>query len=959
MTDNTNLLPSRLYTIWSTVLFVDEETGELRHGPIDSGPDNTLFVPETELVGRFGRGAIVHRRADGTEMPVTCRSDRCVTIDRPESEDVAVGTKLEIVPLERGLIGLTAGGHFLCAMPNGTLHFQNTWCSSWECFLASEDWCGRPPISHAEAAALPLNRRQIAKIIIDARLRAKANFNSKATKILIYGYPAWSHGRVYYDVCKHLYERGYIVDIINWQMDHAAYIGELNAYYDLFISALDGLRTLLEIYGIPPEKVIGLSHHEMDMQVLIEQMGKDVFNRLAGFAVVSYQLFDASMIFGVPREPLVVQLGVNCDEFAAPIPERLQTVGYAGSYSHKTRDGLEWKRGEIAEAAVREAGLEFKVAGWTGEQIPFHDMPDFYRSVDAIVVSSVSEGAQLPIREGAAAGRLVISTPVGDFPLRASQGLGVIAPIEGHKYQQFVTALLRHYKQDRAAFLKQCGQTQEAARQIDWKNLITDWIELIEEAQKNNVTAVNYTGNATLWLHGSGKAIRSYLISRVWRGSDPVLQVCPNLYEYDLQGWNSEHRYLAESIAELKPASVLEVGVWKGGSTIFMANEIKRLCINSVVIAVDTWLGSSEHWLTSDFSQISFLSGYPALYHKFISNVVRSNVGEYILPMPMDSLNAAKVLKCLGARLTVIHLDGGHDYESVAADLRAWWPLLADGGVLIGDDYFANGLWPDVKRAFDDFFEGLNINSIENADGKCRIYKVPLQLKDCRQDPKSPSVLSKLELRQRYSALARAARREQTQLCRIMTSFGSDKGSPFHNYTIIYDWLFSDFRHCELMVFELGLGTNKIGAPSSMGAAGCPGASLRGWREYFPNAHIFGADIDRDILFDEERIRTFWTDQRDPRAIRRMCSDIGETTFDVIIDDGLHEAPPNIAFFLGSIDLLKPGGIYVIEDIGKQDVDRMSSFASCVMPAARDIIFDEIEHEANLWDNRLFIFQKR
>jgi len=59
------------------------------------------------------------------------------------------------------------------------------------------------------------------------------------------------------------------------------------------------------------------------------------------------------------------------------------------------------------------------------------------------------------------------------------------------------------------------------------------------------------------------------------------------------------------------------------------------------------------------------------------------------------------------------------------------------------------------------------------------------------------------------------------------------------------------------MVFELGLGTNNIGAPSSMGAGGCSGASLRGWREYFPNAHIFGAESDRDILFDEERIWTF------------------------------------------------------------------------------------------------------
>ena len=49
---------------------------------------------------------------------------------------------------------------------------------------------------------------------------------------------------------------------------------------------------------------------------------------------------------------------------------------------------------------------------------------------------------------------------------------------------------------------------------------------------------------------------------------------------------------------------------------------------------------------------------------------------------------------------------------------------------------------------------------------------------------------------------------------------------------------------------------------------GKPGASLRVWRDYFPNAIIYGADIDKDILFAEERIKTFYIDQLDPVAIK-------------------------------------------------------------------------------------------
>jgi tetratricopeptide (TPR) repeat protein len=213
------------------------------------------------------------------------------------------------------------------------------------------------------------------------------------------------------------------------------------------------------------------------------QMGPEIFDRLAGYGVTSYQLFDASMIFGVPRHPLVVQHGVAFDEFYAELPERLTTVGYAGSFSHKTPEGLEIKRGEIAEAAVREAGLAFKVAGSTANQISFHDMPDFYKSIDAVLISSVTEGAQLPVKEGAAAGRLVISTPVGDFPLRASQGVGTVAPIESHKYTKFVADTLKFYRENPAAFVEMCRKIQTAARQLDWQHMISDWIELIETAK--------------------------------------------------------------------------------------------------------------------------------------------------------------------------------------------------------------------------------------------------------------------------------------------------------------------------------------------------------------------------------------------------------------------------------------------------------------------------------------------
>jgi hypothetical protein len=102
-----------------------------------------------------------------------------------------------------------------------------------------------------------------------------------------------------------------------------------------------------------------------------------------------------------------------------------------------------------------------------------------------------------------------------------------------------------------------------------------------------------------------------------------------------------------------------------------------------------------------------------------------------------------------------------------------------------------------------------------------------------------------------------------------------------------------------------------------MGVFGAPGASLRGWRLMFPHAHVYGADIDRGILFEEERIKTFHCDQLDSGSIRELWSRPElRGGADIIIEDGLHTLEANISFLEGSLRYLRPGGTYVIEDIG-------------------------------------------
>lgn len=198
---------------------------------------------------------------------------------------------------------------------------------------------------------------------------------------------------------------------------------------------------------------------------------------------------------------------------------------------------------------------------------------------------------------------------------------------------------------------------------------------------------------------------RRQVIDALWAGRDPFAGFPAKAYLVDLQGWNSDHPALVEAIDQHRPSLVVEVGVWKGGSAMTMARRMKALGLDAALIAVDTWLGASDHWLNAGFFEdLGFENGYPRLYHKFVANVLDQQLQDYIVPLPLDSTNAAIVVREKRLRPQVLHIDAGHDYDAVTKDLQMWWPLLAPGGVLIADDYWHEGAWPEVKRGVDDFF---------------------------------------------------------------------------------------------------------------------------------------------------------------------------------------------------------------------------------------------------------------
>jgi hypothetical protein len=170
-----------------------------------------------------------------------------------------------------------------------------------------------------------------------------------------------------------------------------------------------------------------------------------------------------------------------------------------------------------------------------------------------------------------------------------------------------------------------------------------------------------------------------------------------------------------------------------------------------------------------------------------------------------------------------------------------------------------------------------------------------------------------------------------SSLCRLFDFYGSDKGSNAfhgvhvyshapHSYGHIYEMLFAGFRRKKINLLECGIGSTNPNTPSNMGPSGCPGASLRAWRDFFPRAAIYGIDIDPDCLFEDDRIHTCQADQLDPGSIRAMWNQFKNPVFDVIIDDGLHTAEAALTLFHEAHHYMGNGGLYIIEDLTPMDL---------------------------------------
>lgn len=171
-----------------------------------------------------------------------------------------------------------------------------------------------------------------------------------------------------------------------------------------------------------------------------------------------------------------------------------------------------------------------------------------------------------------------------------------------------------------------------------------------------------------------------------------------------IQGWMTapELEWLAKT-AETR-RTIIEVGSWKGRSTKALAYST-----SGVVYAVDHFAGSKDE-LSSSHAEASRL-GSDAIYDAFRANLATEIKVGRVVPVRSDSLEAIPILQKLlmEKKADMIFIDCDHSYEAVKADIAAYMPLLADGGILCGHDFEEGG--PGVMKAVNELVPGFLIGA--------------------------------------------------------------------------------------------------------------------------------------------------------------------------------------------------------------------------------------------------------
>jgi hypothetical protein len=157
-------------------------------------------------------------------------------------------------------------------------------------------------------------------------------------------------------------------------------------------------------------------------------------------------------------------------------------------------------------------------------------------------------------------------------------------------------------------------------------------------------------------------------------------------------------------ITIIRPNKVVEFGSWKGQSAVAFLTLARNAGLDTEILCVDTWLGSSEHWNNRypdgefSFKSLGLQNGEPSILDDFRKMITDYGFYRQVSILRCPSQFSGAFLSSCWSDANLIYLDADHSVRAVLADLEVCSRSMPHG-VLSGDDFS----WKSVRLALVSF----------------------------------------------------------------------------------------------------------------------------------------------------------------------------------------------------------------------------------------------------------------
>lgn len=187
-----------------------------------------------------------------------------------------------------------------------------------------------------------------------------------------------------------------------------------------------------------------------------------------------------------------------------------------------------------------------------------------------------------------------------------------------------------------------------------------------------------------------------------------------NLEHWDkIQGWfdfEDIYNRMAEEVLDRE--IIIELGVWKGKSLIYLADRLKQYAKWVPVIGIDAFDGRG--W--GGFETIGRLDrqngDMRTVYQQCMDNIEACGVGYRTKIIQADCIEAAGMFANESVRF--LFIDDTHESEHIKREIAAWLPKMQRPTFMAGHDYPG-----DIKAGVDAMFPNVKIV------GSCWLAELP------------------------------------------------------------------------------------------------------------------------------------------------------------------------------------------------------------------------------------------